>query len=359
MSHLFSSRLAAIAVLVMSMMVSGNLVQAQAGETATVALTSSKQGWVKTDLSVRAGDRFLVAGTGTLNIGLPAPLEPRHLIWVRVGADGNIAQLIFNEQIIEATTTGDVYVSALWPANVVLGTPTGGLNAAFDMIPETKWDFSVELALVSKATPLEGAYKQAMQNAKSQKTLPGGFQPLWYLGASNVFNKLNSSTRRGVHVRTADDAGIIKTPLNMDLTRDTQIDFSWLYRALPARADETTTPHHDYMSLAVEFDNGQDITWFWSATLPPETIFRCPLPGWDKVETHIAVQSGQDGLGAWHSHTRNIYDDYEKGVGGEMPGKIVGVWVIGNAVFGRRQADAEFADVTIKNAQVTKDIFTD
>ena len=93
--------------------------------------------------------------------------------------------------------------------------------------------------------------------------------------------------------------------------------------------------------------------------MPPETIFRCPLPGWDKVETHIAVQSGQDGLGAWHSHTRNIYDAYEKGVGGEMPGKIVGVWVIGNAVFGRRQADAEFADVTIKNAQVTKDMFTD
>ena len=88
-------------------------------------------------------------------------------------------------------------------------------------------------------------------------------------------------------------------------------------------------PTHDYMSIAIEFDNGQDITWYWSHSLAPETFYRCPLAGWDKVETHIVVQSGQDGLGEWHQHKRNIYTDYSTSVGGEMPKKIVGVWFIG------------------------------
>jgi hypothetical protein len=41
---------------------------------------------------------------------------------------------------------------------------------------------------------------------------------------------------------------------------------------------EDTLPTHDYLSVAVEFENGQDLSYFWSAALPPESNFRCPIP---------------------------------------------------------------------------------
>lgn len=37
---------------------------------------------------------------------------------------------------------------------------------------------------------------------------------------------------------------------------------------LPSEVREDTLTTHDYMSIAVEFDNGQDITCYWSAELP-------------------------------------------------------------------------------------------
>ena len=86
--------------------------------------------------------------------------------------------------------------------------------------------------------------------------------------------------------------------------------------------------------------------------MAPETFYRCPLAGWDKVETHIVVQSGQDGLGEWHRHKRNIYTDYSTSVGGEMPKKIVGVWFMGTLFWtawrGRRFANISVQDGNIK-----------
>ena len=40
-----------------------------------------------------------------------------------------------------------------------------------------------------------------------------------------------------------------------------------------------------------------------------------------------------------------------------MPKKIVGVWFIGNSMFGRRGADAEFANVSVKDGNARIDIF--
>jgi hypothetical protein len=56
---------------------------------------------------------------------------------------------------------------------------------------------------------------------------------------------------------------------------------------------------HDYLSIAVEFDNGQDITYYWSSELPVGTGFRCPITTWTARETHVVARSGLEGLGQW------------------------------------------------------------
>ena len=40
-----------------------------------------------------------------------------------------------------------------------------------------------------------------------------------------------------------------------------------------------------------------------------------------------------------------------------MPKKIIGVWFIGNSLFGRRGADAEFANISVQDANTQINIF--
>ena len=327
----------------------------------SVNLKSSHEGWINTGLKAAKGDKILVSVEGSLDIGLAAPMEGRQLIWVRFGNDGGVFQLTFNDEIVTANNVGLLHVAFLNPPNVVLGNRKGKLNSSYKMIPETDLDFKVFAAKLGGFRPDQTKFAKSLskaeRNAELVKSLPSGFDHLWYLGASNIFASKQTSRGPGVFVKTNDDGGIIKKDLDIPLTKTTEIDFSWLYRKLPATAPETTLPAHDYMSIAIEFDNGQDITWYWSHSLAPETFYRCPLAGWDKVETHIVVQSGQDGLGEWHEHKRNIFTDYSRSVGGEMPKKIVGVWFIGNSMFGRRDADAEFANISVQDGNTQISIF--
>lgn len=50
----------------------------------------------------------------------------------------------------------------------------------------------------------------------------------------------------------------------------------WRVDELPATAAEDSPIAHDYTSLVLEFENGQDLTRYWSAGLPIDTRYRCP-----------------------------------------------------------------------------------
>jgi hypothetical protein len=102
------------------------------------------------------------------------------------------------------------------------------------------------------------------------------------------------------------------------------------------------------MSLALEFENGRDLTWYWSAALPVGTHYHCPLPTWTARETHWVVRSGADGLGVWHREERRVADDYRAAVG-PVPTRIVAAWLIAVSIFGRRRGRAAFADVVLRD----------
>ena len=69
------------------------------------------------------------------------------------------------------------------------------------------------------------------------------------------------------------------------------------------------------------------------------------------------LQSGEEGLGEWHQHSRPVLADYDESVGGEPPARIVGVWVIGAAVFNRRPAEAYFANAAVIDGNVKVEVF--
>jgi len=109
---------------------------------------------------------------------------------------------------------------------------------------------------------------------------------------------------------------------------------------------EDTAPSHDYLSIAVEFDNGRDITYYWSRSLPVGMGYDCPLPDWKDREYHIVIRTGEKGLGEWHDERRNLFDDYKHYLG-DPPGKIVRVWLIANSIFQRNPGICDYSDISL------------
>ena len=98
---------------------------------------------------------------------------------------------------------------------------------------------------------------------------------------------------------------------------------------------------HDYLSIAAEFDDGQDLTYFWSSSLPVGKAFR-----WTPLESHMVVRSGLADLGKWVRDERDIYADYKTHIGG--PAKsVVNIWLLGVSLFQRRSGSCRCAQMQI------------
>lgn len=67
--------------------------------------------------------------------------------------------------------------------------------------------------------------------------------------------------------------------------------------ASPIRDD--SVPSHDYLRIAVEFDNGRDITYCWSSCLAPGSDSNCSLPDFKVKEYHVFIRSGEQVLACW------------------------------------------------------------
>lgn len=334
-----------------------------------VAISHLKQGWVPMGISAIEGDEITFSAQGEVELGLAHAMQPKHLLWGRIGEQGRIFQFSSNAPSIVSNTSGQLFV-AISPSGMLFANQQGEWIDALKQMPDA--DINVTVNAIIWKGPAEKGLRQLQTNGDAQrmsiaktalasiankKDLPVGFEYLSDLGHSNVFEAFAKDGRVGVHAQTDDDFGIIRKPVDIPLTENTQIDFSWLYQSIPAQGPETAAATHDYLSIAVEFDNGRDITWFWSNELPEGTGFECPLPEWVGREWHIALQSGTAGLGQWGSHNRQILQDYEKTIPGRAPKRIVAVWIITNAVFDRQPAEAYFADVVISNGEQRISIF--
>lgn len=188
----------------------------------------------------------------------------------------------------------------------------------------------------------------------SPARLPHGWQPLWRVGETDVYREsFDTPEGRCIACRCSGDGGIITYPLDVALDRATRLAWSWRMIELPSKVKEDVTPTHDYLSIAVEFDNGLDLTYLWSAALPVGTSFRCPLPWWDKRETHQVVRRGEAGLGRWHDEQQPILADYERAIGGPPPSRIVGVWLIAVAILQRGRGECDYRNIELRGADDT------
>ncbi len=329
----------------------------------TVSLTSTQERWLPTGLQVQAGVPLTIFGFGGIQFD-SLRLESRHLVWVRIGEDGDLIQLASDQFTFEPDRSGQLFLT-IPPLGMYWESPAGEFPEDFSDMPAypiamdfiaVQWSGDPEQNLRRLAQSGDDAFSLALHKLSNPKTLPDGFSYLWFLGQSEVFEQFDDGERSGVHGYADGDYGIIKREVDLPLTADSEIGFDWLYTTLPSHGPETEEQYHDYLSVAVEFENGQDITWLWSRFLAVEEGFRCPLTWWDEHETHVVLQSGTEGLGEWYSHKRNILEDYVAHIGGEVPERIVGVWFIATSLSGT-PADAKFANVSLLDSGSALTIF--
>jgi len=203
---------------------------------------------------------------------------------------------------------------------------------------------SAGLAGLLKHGDVGGIIAGEMARLQSPRKLPAGWHNFFMLGGGPViFNCLGHGA---IGVEPLKNAGILQRPVGIELKPQTKLSWRWIVEELPSRLPEDQLTSHDYLSIAAEFDDGQDLTYFWSSSLPVGKAFRCPIPRWTPLESHMVVRTGSADLGKWVSDERDIHADYKAHIGG-CAQKVVNVWLLGVSLFQRRSGSCRFADMQI------------
>ncbi|MBX5461511.1 MAG: DUF3047 domain-containing protein [Steroidobacteraceae bacterium] len=189
-----------------------------------------------------------------------------------------------------------------------------------------------------------GALAAELVRLQTPRKLPAEWHNFFMLGGGPIiFNDIGNGA---ISCEPRKNAGILQRPVNIELKPQTTLRWRWIVEELPSLAPEDQLTSHDYLSIAAEYDDGQDLTYFWSRSLPVGKAFRCPIPRWTPLESHMVVRSGLAEVGKWVSDERDLYEDYRTHIGGSAR-SVVNVWLLGVSLFQRRSGSCRFADIQI------------
>ena len=157
----------------------------------------------------------------------------------------------------------------------------------------------------------------------------------------------------GIAARCRETASIVRRPAEAPLTPGLRLRWTWRLDALPSELPEDTALTHDYLSVALEFDDGQDLSWHWSSSLPVGFAYRCPLEHWRHRETHVVARTGTGDLGRWVSDERPVLADHGVAIGGPAPARVVNAWLIAVSIWQGGEARGEFGRIELVDGDRT------
>jgi len=327
-----------------------------------VRAPSDKAPWLDTGIDLEAGDQVSTFATGKTSLkGTPISFPTALQIWCRIGEDGEIFRGTRASNSFKVENGGRLYVGTMFPGE--FASRTGALAVPVEAYDMAEGDLSLRVVRW-QTEPLEalkqldaigdvnGLIATEIDRFANQVPVPEGWDYLWSIGPAEIYKDCDGHGRdHAICCHTDNNGALLIKDCELPLKPGTKLSWSWRMEQLPSQVAEDTFPTHDYLSVAVEFDNGQDLTYFWSCELPLETTFRCPIPSWAERETHVVVRTGLSDLGKWLSEERDVYADYAAAIGGEMPAKIVRVWLIAVSIFQQTEGKCQFADIAVQTDQ--------
>lgn len=313
--------------------------------------------WLDTGLAVSPGDEVTLLSEGRIVLSRELGLwsQPRFALWGRFGRDGILWNGTEDTTTQRADREGTLWLATLqgeWATRTGdLATPVEayrGVGGALHVLA-VRWRGAARegLGAWAGAAPDAALVVAERERLAAPVPVPEGWDYLWFVGRSDVFRPERIDGRPAIAVDASNDVGILRREIDFGLDPDTELGWSWRIDELPSREPEDQLLHHDYLSIALEFENGRDLTWLWSASLDPEKHFACPIPTWQARETHLVARSGAAGLGRWQREARRVRADYAAAIG-EPPDRIVAVWLIALSLFQHGRGRGCFADVVLR-----------
>jgi Protein of unknown function (DUF3047). len=327
------------------------------GEQHFFALPSDRKPWFDTGLDLKTGDNVTSFAAGLTQFkDLPITLEPNFQLWFRIGPDGEIFRGTRDSHSFTVAQPGRLYLASYFPGEWAdqtgeLVTPDhvyGMVSGNLDVLL-IRWSGNAldGLNKLVEYGDVDNSIVMEIDRLVSPVVSPQGWDYLWFIGPAEIYRSGTAPVKEStICCHTHNDTGLLQKSVSLPFQPNTLLRWAWKIDVLPSSVREDTLPTHDYLSIAVEFDNGQDITYYWSAELPPETVYRCPIPTWTARETHVVIRSGQQGLGEWFNEERDVYQDYRNAIGGITPSNIVKVWLIAVSLFQREQGACQYADIS-------------
>jgi hypothetical protein len=328
-----------------------------AAEYQFVTIPANRPPWTGTGIKLSAGDRvsLFCAGRAWLTAMPDAWVGANFSLWIRVGEAGPTFRAARGSLTFTAEHSGELFLANLFPAawadkdGAVASQPTifGKVAGAYEvLIVRWRGDPAQGLKKLADSHGPAAEIAAAELRALRNPTLPpSGWKYLFLTGDAECFS---ASGENGIRCEIADDASIMQKPAHAPFTPATRLRWSWKVEQLPSAYAEDSVAHHDYLSIAVEFDNGRDITYFWSSVMEPEHSFHCPVPSWSNRETHVVARSGSRELGKWIDEDRELWRDYSRAIG-DPPSKIVAVWLIAVGIFQHGEGRCEYRNIEIVN----------
>lgn len=334
------------------------LPEAATREVRWLHLAADDPPWVDSGLLLKTGDEasYFVCGRTCVSRALDLWLEPAVQLWSRVGSDGEIISATRASHSLQAKASGSLQFGNYFPNDWAdsRGTPRHGAEVYRSLRGELlvlaiRWPSTAEQGLreLVEVGDYLGLAAGELERIALGRTAPAGWSYLWNVGEAEIFRPgTDPDGRAAIECRTHRDVGILQREVELTLTPGTEVSWRWCVQALPSDIREDAVASHDYLSLAVEFDDGRDITYYWSCRLAAGVGYDCPLPNWKGREFHVVVRSGSAELGSWHQERRDLYADHRHFMG-EPPGRIVKVWLIANSIFQRGTGKCCYSDIEL------------
>jgi hypothetical protein len=340
-------------------------------EHAFFALPATLSTWLDTGIECEIGDAVSLFTTGrTQPSAADAPLDPdrelwrrvradkeaRRGVWFRVGEDGDALRTVRWTHTFVASRAGRLFLA---PAMNDESLPTSGnpLQSEEASTPRVdrgvvavRWvgDPRSSLEILRAGGDVCGMLDCELARQRSVPQLPEG----WHyppLGGVDVFAEdLRPSQGPVLGCYTSDSGALLVKDASLPFLPGTKLRWAWKVDRLPSLVREDRLDTHDYLSIAVEFDNGRDLTYYWSAELPVDASYHCPVPGWDSRETHVVVRSGRTDLGRWVEEERDLHADYARHVGAP-PSRIVHVWLLAVSMFQGGDGKCEYGRIELES----------
>jgi hypothetical protein len=328
--------------------------------------------WFDTGIDLANGEELSIVAAGrvVLSRELDITFHPDIQLWYRVSEGGKVFRGTRNSHTVRTQTPGRLFFGNYFPGQ--WSTRTGATFVGTDAYKTMEGGLAVMvlrwtvpalqgLKRLRAAGDIESLLASEIDRLENPVATPVGWDYLWFLGASEIFSvAATTGSRNHISCTTHRDAAILHKDVSVPLAPGTTLKWTWKVDALPCQQAEDALQNHDYLSIAVEFDNGQDLTFPWSSQLSVDTGFRCPIPSWTAREMHVVARSGEQELGNWCTDERDLYAYYERFIGTigradptedprvvAPPTRVVRVWLIANSMFRQRTGKCEYGAIEL------------